>query len=130
MKSTNKYFNPNPLKKETGDCVVRALCKALDKDWNTVYDLLCAKGKETSTMPNSKESYESVLIENGFERVKVTVKKGSKRPTVDFIAKKTKNKSICVCSVSNHLVTTKDGFSWDIWDSGYKPIYTYYEKSL
>ena len=33
-----EYFNPNPVKdKRTGDCVVRAICKATGFDWETVF---------------------------------------------------------------------------------------------
>lgn len=39
-----EYYNPNPKNKQTGDCVVRALCKALDKSWDEVYILLCVQG--------------------------------------------------------------------------------------
>ena len=31
-----EYFNPNPVKdKRTGDCVVRAICKATGFDWDS-----------------------------------------------------------------------------------------------
>lgn len=33
-----EYYNPNPVKdKRTGDCVVRAICKATGFDWETVF---------------------------------------------------------------------------------------------
>ena len=27
------FYNPNPAEKEVGDCVIRAIAKALDKSW-------------------------------------------------------------------------------------------------
>ena len=30
-------YNPNPEGKSTGDCVIRALTKALNKSWEQVY---------------------------------------------------------------------------------------------
>lgn len=30
------FHNPNPDKTLVGDCVVRALCKVLNEDWETV----------------------------------------------------------------------------------------------
>lgn len=130
MKSTNRYYNPNPKKDNAPDCVIRALCKALDKDWIDVYDLLVARGRELYDMPNSVEVMASVLLEHGFERVVIPKTKGKPKPTVDQIARKTKNKSICVCRIANHIVTTKDGFSWDMWDSGDRAVYTYFEKPI
>ncbi len=29
------YFNPNPDKRLVGDCVIRAICKLTDQDWDT-----------------------------------------------------------------------------------------------
>ena len=29
-----KYFNPNPKNNNANDCVIRALCKVLDKSWD------------------------------------------------------------------------------------------------
>ena len=31
------FYNPNPLGKDTGDCVIRAISKALDYDWEKTY---------------------------------------------------------------------------------------------
>ena len=30
-------YNPNPRGINTGDCVIRAICKAMDKTWEKVY---------------------------------------------------------------------------------------------
>ena len=29
-----EFYNPNPLSKSVGDCVIRALSKALNKSWD------------------------------------------------------------------------------------------------
>ena len=31
------YFNPNPAGNRVGDCAVRAICKALELEWETVF---------------------------------------------------------------------------------------------
>ena len=31
------YFNPNPIDKHTGDCVIQALCKVLDQTWEETF---------------------------------------------------------------------------------------------
>lgn len=46
------------LKDDYGDCVVRAICKALDVDWLHAYDKLCVIGRENQSMPNAKTAYE------------------------------------------------------------------------
>jgi hypothetical protein len=127
-KSRNKFFNPNPTKKtDRGDCVVRAMCKATGKDWNTVFIELCKLGMELKAMPNDKITWKEYLERNGFQYHKITVKKGSKRGTVAQFAEKNK-KGTYVLSVANHLVTAEDGYYYDTWDCGEYSLYGYYEK--
>lgn len=37
-------YNNNPQKKRVGDCVIRAIAKAMGKDWNEVYIDLSMEG--------------------------------------------------------------------------------------
>lgn len=127
MKTKNKYYNPNPLKKETGDCVVRAITKATGKDWDTVYKELFEIGFEMKVMPNSDEAWKEYLLRNGFEYCKIPVKKGQKRPTVDSFTRQNKEGTY-VLRVANHIVTSQDGYYYDLWDSGDKSLYGYYKK--
>lgn len=127
-KSLNKYFNPNPLKKKTGDCVIRALSKATGNDWDTVYQELCQIGFELKVLPNNDDAWREYLIRNGFEYCKLPpVKKGGKRPTVHSFTKEHK-KGTYVLIVAKHLVTSKDGYYYDTWDSGKRSVYGYYRK--
>lgn len=127
-KTRNKYYNPNPLKKETDDCVVRALCKATDNDWDTVYKRLSEIAFDLKVMPNSDEAWQQYLIENGFEYKKLTIKKGMKRPRVNEFTRQN-NRGTYVLRVANHIVTAKDGYYYDTWDSGDCAMYGYWEKS-
>lgn len=127
-KSKNKYYNPNPLKKEIGDCVVRALCLAEGLEWDEVYKELCEIGLELKAMPNDVDTYTEYLARHGWTRNPISVKKGSKRPTVNEMAKRSKTEGVMVCRIANHLVTVKDGFSWDLWDCGESSLYVYWSK--
>lgn len=126
-KSLHRYYNPNPNKKEVADCVVRACCKSMNKDWDEVYVDLCKIGFENKAMPNEKLAYEKYFIQEGFEYVKVFNKKGSKRLKVREIAKEHK-KEVIICVVANHLVTTAEGYFWDLFDSGDNSLYGYWVK--
>ncbi len=126
-KTRNKYYNPNPLKKETGYCVVRALCKATSKEWDEVYTELFKIGLELKVMPNSDEAWRQYLINNGFEYRKIPVKKGMKRPTVQTFSMNHKQGTY-VLRVANHIVTCEDGYYYDLWDSGHCSLYGYWEK--
>jgi hypothetical protein len=128
MKSKNKYFNPNPLKKENGDCVVRAICAISGESWDNVYKDLCSIGFELKAMPNDKETWKSYLIQNGYVRYSISNKKGSKRPTVNEMAVKSKKEGAFLCETAHHLVTVKDGAILDIWDCGEKSLYGYWCK--
>jgi len=35
------FYNPNPLKKHVGDCVIRAISKATGQTWEKTYTELC-----------------------------------------------------------------------------------------
>ncbi len=129
MKSKNKYYNPNPLKKEIGDCVIRAFCAAEGKEWDEVYKELCDIGFELKNMPNGRETTDTYLKKKGYTRYPISNKKGTKRPTVNQMAIRSKNEGKpFICEVANHTVTVKDGAILDLWDSGSKSLYAYWCK--
>ena len=127
-KSLNKYYNPNPRKHEVGDCVVRALCAAEEKDWDEIYSELCKIGFEVKAMPNDKETYREYLLRHGYVRTPISNKKGSKRPRVNDMAKESKSGPVTICEVAHHLVTVRDGAILDLCDSGECCLYGYWRK--
>ena len=126
-----KYYQPNDkdLKDEYGDCVVRSLTKALNKDWFSVYDDLVVIARELQAMPNTKISYEQYLKQNGFEYTGISNRKGTKRPTVESFTKENHD-GVYVMVVANHLVTCVDGIYYDTFDSGFKSMYGYWNKEV
>lgn len=124
-----KYYQPNKkdIKDDYGDCVIRALTKALSKDWLSVFDALIPIAREFRCMPNSKPCYEKYLLDNGFTYHGISNKKGSKRPTVSGFAKNHKSGTY-VLRVAQHIVTVVDGIYYDTWDSGEKSLYGYWYK--
>lgn len=126
MKIKNKYFNPNPSKKTDGsDCVVRAICKAEDKEWLDVYKELCELGMELFSMPSSDKVWKTYLERKGYE--KFGFKRGQKRMTVDEFARKHKEGTY-ILNIANHLVCCENGYYYDTWDCGEYTLYTYYRK--
>ena len=59
--------NPNPMKKEVPDCVIRAIAIALNRPWVDVYDELCATGREEFNMPSADAVWGLYLYRMGFE---------------------------------------------------------------
>ena len=131
MASRNyKYYQPNKkdIKDEYGDCVIRALTKALQMEWLDVFDEMYPLSREMQVPFNCKPCYEKYLTEiKGFTYHGISNKKGSKRPTVDRFAKDHPSGRY-VLRVANHLVAVVDGIYYDTWDSGYKSLYGYWYK--
>jgi hypothetical protein len=63
-----EYFNPSPSGAKVGDCVIRALCKALNKSWEDVYVQLCVQGFIMHDLPNSDPIWGAYLLSQGFKR--------------------------------------------------------------
>lgn len=119
-------YNANPSNKKTGDCVIRALSKALDKRWDVVYMDLCELGFELKVMPNDDECYMEYLKSKGYNKQTIKVTKGSKRPTVTSFTKE-HQEGTYILRVANHLVTVCDGKYYDIWDSGDCCLYGFWK---
>lgn len=60
-------YNPHPYKLETGDCVIRALVKALDSDWDTIYLRLMILGYQMKNFPDYNHVWGAFLLQNGFK---------------------------------------------------------------
>ena len=129
MASRNyKYYQPNKkdLKDENGDCVIRALTKALGKEWLEVFDELHPISRELQIPYNNRPCYEKYLEQKGLKYTGISNKKGTKRPTVDEFAK-THKTGTYILRVAHHLVTVVDGIYYDTCDSGSKSMYGYWE---
>lgn len=131
MNKRFKYFQPNQLdlKDEYGDCTIRALCKVFNESWGKVFEMLIPIIKEYQLLPNfmfySKHA-DIVAKSLGLERNKISVKKGSKRPTVlEFTKAHPQGRYIVM--VAHHIVAVVDGVYYDTWDCGNKPMFSYFE---
>ena len=63
-----RFYNPNPSNIRVGDCVIRALSKALRKSWEDIYVSLCAEGLLFHDMPSSDYVWGMFLKKNGFQQ--------------------------------------------------------------
>ena len=60
--------NPNPLGKQTSDCVVRAICIALEQSWKRTYRELCDLGEIEAELPNANSVWGLYLKQHGAEQ--------------------------------------------------------------
>ena len=121
-----KYYNPNPLNKRVGDCVIRAVSKVLDWEWNDTYTALCLQGYVMSDLPSSNQIWGAFLRKQGFIRQVIPNECPDCYTVEDFC--KDHPTGIYVLGTGSHAVAVVDGFYYDAWESGREqPIY-YYEK--
>ena len=116
------HYNPNPSKRNTVDCTIRAICKALDQDWHTTYIGLALEGYLRDDMPEANHVWGAYLRRNGFARRIIPDTRPECYTVSDFA---TDNPiGTYVLGLSSHVVTIVNGDWYDSWDSGQEiPIY-------
>lgn len=116
------YYNPNPSRRKTVDCTIRAICLLTGQDWETVYLGTVTQGLIDHDMPSSDAVWGRYLYNLGYTRYAIpntcpycyTVKDFSNDHMVGTFLLKTQG----------HVVTVKDGDYYDTGDSGDEiPIY-------
>ena len=120
-------YNPNPAGHQVGDCVIRALTKVLNKDWEYVYMEVVAQGYTDYDMPSSNSVWGNVLKNNGFHRHIIpdtcpncyTVKNFcTEHPFGEY-----------VLATGTHVIAVEDGNYYDAWDSGNEiPVYYWHKE--
>lgn len=121
------YYNPNPNGLNTIDCVIRAVSKTFDVDWDTAYLEIMAQGFVDKSVPTSDMVWGNYLMRNGFRRVPIpntcpycyTVAQFAiDHPVGDYVVK-----------TYEHVIAVSNGNYYDSFDSGSEvPIY-YWERS-
>ena len=107
--------NPNPLGKQAGDCVVRAICIATEQSWGKVYDDLCRIGRRECEMPNSNNVWGMYLNDRGFEPF-LLPEACPKCITVRAFCERYP-KGVYVIGTGDHAVTVIDGDWYDAFNS-------------
>ena len=120
-------FNPNPTKKDVGDCVVRAFAIATDTDWDTAYLKLILRGYTMHDMPSSNAVWDAQLRAEGFKREVIPNTCPDCYTVNDFAD--THPEGVYVLGTGTHAVAVVNGNYIDAWDSGNKvPLYYYYRE--
>ncbi len=117
--------NLNPKGKKTGDCVVRALALALDRDYYDVYSDLYELSVSLGFIVNDKRVEERYLKSLGFIKHKQPKKPNGKKYLVGEIDRLCRDEVI-VISCAHHLTTVRSGVVYDTWDCRSKCISNYY----
>ena len=108
--------NPNPLQKEVPDCVVRAICIALNLDWYTIYDSLCYIGRKEANMPSADAVWGKLLYYMGFTPFLLPHSCPHCTTIRQFCGMYPNG--IYIIGTGSHAVAVIDGDYYDSWDSG------------
>lgn len=111
-----RYYNPNPLGKQVGDCTIRALTMFLSMSWDDVYDALALEGKKLADMPSGNTVWSTYLRTHGYECTPLANTCPYCYTVKDFCKDHPKGKYML--AIGNHVVAVRDGDYFDSWDSG------------
>ena len=118
-------YNPNPRGINTGDCVIRAICKALGMDWEKAYMDLTVRGLQDAMWGDTNAVWEKYLKENGFVQQVLPSTCPDCYTIADFAADHPEGTYIV--ATGSHVVCVQDGDYYDTWDSGHDvPSYFFY----
>lgn len=114
--TTFKYYNANSKNKHTTDCVVRAICTALEQSYEQTINELVALWLETGYDIAEARCFGKYLELKGWIKQKQPRKVDNTKYTGKEFVKTFKG--VCVANIGgNHTVCIKDGKVFDIWDS-------------
>lgn len=120
------YYNLNPKGKNVGDCVVRAIAKALNQSWEDTYIDLTIRGYLMGDLLSSNAVWGSYLKVKGFTRDIISNDCPECYTIEDFCNEHPKGTFII--GTGTHCVTVENGCVFDTWDSsGETPIYFYHK---
>ena len=119
-------YNPNPKNQRVGDCTVRALCKALDRDWESMYIELVCEGLKYCDMPSSNYVWGMLLRRYGYVQKMVPSICHNCTTVQEFTKQNPIGTFVLACQ--NHVVTAKDGNYYDSWDSGEEVVLYFWQK--
>lgn len=121
------FFNPNPLHKRVGDCSVRAMCKALDMDWDTAFLSMMVISMKVYDMPSANYVWGLLLQQNGYSRMIIPSVCPECMTVEEFANKHNKGVYVLACE-NDHVVTVENGNYFDTFDSGDSVVVYYYQK--
>ncbi len=120
-------YNPNPDGIRVGDCVIRALSKALGQTWEETYIDLSVEGLLMGDLPSANAVWGAYLRRKGYQREIIPNNCPDCYTVEDFCDDYPQGTYIL--AISGHVVCVVDGQFFDSWYSGNEhPIYYWRRK--
>lgn len=114
------YYNPNPDDLRVGDCVIRAVSKAIGLSWEQTYIKIFIYGFMMKDMPSANRVWREFLKDNGFKKHLIADTCPDCYTVRDFCIDHPTGTYILGIDGNNsgHVVTIINGDYYDAWDSG------------
>lgn len=120
------YYNPNPLQKRVGDCVIRAIAKLTGESWEQVYIGVCMQGYLLSDMPSANHVWGAYVKSRGYRKHNLPDTCPDCYSVKSFCEEHPQGKYLL--ATGSHVVAVIDGNYFDTWDSGDEnPLYYWQE---
>lgn len=121
-----QHYQPNPRNIQTDDCVIRALTKALDVDWDTASVYAIVQQIRDSDLYVKNYVWGNLLLRNGFTKHHIPDTCPDCYTVEDFA--KEHPQGLYILGTGEHAVAVVDGDWYDTFDSGAMIPIVYYEK--
>lgn len=122
------HYNPNPAGNYTIDCVVRAVSKLMDMDWDTAYFKLSIQGFVDKSILVDDKVLGNFLRQYGYRPVPIPDTCPNCYTVRDFAYDHPRGRFLV--KTYDHVIAVIDGDYYDSGDSGDEiPIY-YYRRSV
>lgn len=126
------YYNMNPDKKRTIDCVIRGVSFVTDQDWDTVFIHIAVECLMYHDMPEANYIWAGYLRKLGFAKHLIPDTCPLCYTVKDFCVDHPIGTYLLVIigygTEGGHVVAVRDGNYYDIWDSGNEVPTYYWEK--
>lgn len=115
-------YNPNPNGNLVGDCVIRAIAKAMNISWDAAYVSIALQGYLMKNIMSSNAVWGEYLRQHGYKRYVIPDTCPNCYTVREFCEDHPEGKYIL--ATGSHVVVAEDGCYYDAWDSGDEtPIY-------
>lgn len=120
------FFNNNPYRKSTGDCVVRAISVITGMSWDETVDELVDVVHDIGELISDNTTWGEYLRRIGYKRHVIPDTCPMCYTVRDFA--EDHPRGVYVLATGTHVVAVVDGNYIDAWDSGNEKPILYWEK--
>ena len=115
IKPVYHYYNCNPHRRLTDDCVIRAICSSTGDSWDKTIAELTEYSIKTGYFLNTPECYGKYLKALGYVKQKQPVHNDGKKVRFKEFVQMFDGHAIAHCG-KGHVTYVADNSTWDIWD--------------